>query len=81
VLGWVKWRELESLYGLGAIRAMLELAIEEGDLAAGSMSTRSPMSYSLLLIRLLCSSRMHPSNVRPVTKASRRWMPCSTGCE
>ena len=35
VLGWVKWRELESLYGLGAIRAMLERAVEEGDLAAG----------------------------------------------
>jgi AcrR family transcriptional regulator len=34
VLGWVKWRELESLYGLGAIRAMLELAIKEGDLAS-----------------------------------------------
>jgi AcrR family transcriptional regulator len=34
VLGWVRWRELESLYGLGAIRAMLERAIEEGDLAA-----------------------------------------------
>jgi AcrR family transcriptional regulator len=33
VLGWVKWRELESLYGLGAIRAMLERAVEEGDLA------------------------------------------------
>jgi len=32
VLGWVKWRELESRYGLGAIRAMLERAIEEGDL-------------------------------------------------
>jgi AcrR family transcriptional regulator len=35
VLGWVRWRELESLYGLGAIRAMLERAVEEGDLAAG----------------------------------------------
>ena len=35
VLGWVKWRELESLYGLGAIRAMLERAVEEGDLAVG----------------------------------------------
>ena len=35
VLGWVKWRELESLYGLGAIRAMLERAVEEGHLAAG----------------------------------------------
>ncbi|MGA8331162.1 MAG: hypothetical protein WB777_17965, partial [Mycobacterium sp.] len=35
VLGWIKWRELESLYGLGAIRAMLERAVEEGDLAAG----------------------------------------------
>lgn len=35
VLGWVKWRELESLYGLGAIRAMLERAVEEGDLASG----------------------------------------------
>jgi AcrR family transcriptional regulator len=35
VLGWVKWRALESLYGLGAIRAMLERAVEEGDLAAG----------------------------------------------
>jgi len=35
VLGWVKWRDLESLYGLGAIRAMLERAVEEGDLAAG----------------------------------------------
>jgi AcrR family transcriptional regulator len=32
VLGWVRWRELESRYGLGAIRAMLERAIEEGDL-------------------------------------------------
>ena len=32
VLGWVRWRELESLYGLGAIRAMLERAAEEGDL-------------------------------------------------
>ena len=35
VLGWVRWRELEGLYGLGAIRAMLERAIEEGHLAAG----------------------------------------------
>lgn len=35
VLGWSRWRELESVYGLGAIRAMLERAIEEGDLAAG----------------------------------------------
>jgi hypothetical protein len=35
VLGWVKWRELESVYGLGAIRAMLERAAEEGDLAPG----------------------------------------------
>jgi AcrR family transcriptional regulator len=35
VLGWVRWRELESLYGLGAIRAMLERAVDEGDLAAG----------------------------------------------
>src|ERR1700739_3860573 len=35
VLGWVRWRELESLYGLGAIRAMLERAVEDGDLAAG----------------------------------------------
>ena len=33
VLGWVRWRELESQYGLGAIRAMLERAVEEGDLA------------------------------------------------
>lgn len=35
VLGWVRWRELESVYGLGAIRAMLERAIEEGDIAPG----------------------------------------------
>jgi AcrR family transcriptional regulator len=35
VLGWSRWRELESVYGLGAIRAMLERAVEEGDLAAG----------------------------------------------
>ncbi|SBS76729.1 Transcriptional regulator, TetR family protein [uncultured Mycobacterium sp.] len=35
VLGWARWRELESVYGLGAIRAMLERAVEEGDLAAG----------------------------------------------
>ena len=35
VLGWVRWRELESLYGLGAIRVMLERAIEEGDVASG----------------------------------------------
>ncbi len=35
VLGWTRWRELESLYGLGAIRAMLDRAVEEGDLAAG----------------------------------------------
>src|ERR1700733_7024313 len=36
VLGWVRWRELESVYGLGAIRAMLELAVEERDLAPGT---------------------------------------------
>nr|WP_197496606.1 TetR/AcrR family transcriptional regulator [Mycobacterium sp. 1274761.0] len=34
VLGWSRWRELESVYGLGAIRAMLQRAIEEGDLTA-----------------------------------------------
>lgn len=34
VLGWSRWRELESRYGLGGIRAMLERAAEEGDLAA-----------------------------------------------
>lgn len=34
VLGWSRWRELESVYGLGAIRVMLERAIDEGDLAA-----------------------------------------------
>ena len=35
VLGWKKWRELESRYGLGAIHAMLERAAEEGDVASG----------------------------------------------
>ena len=35
VLGWARWRELESVYGLGAIRAMLERAVEEGDIAPG----------------------------------------------
>ena len=35
VLGWTRWRELESVYGLGGIRAMLERAIEEGDIAPG----------------------------------------------
>jgi AcrR family transcriptional regulator len=35
VLGWSRWRELESVYGLGAIRAMLDRAAEEGDLASG----------------------------------------------
>lgn len=35
VLGWARWRELESVYGLGAIRAMLERAVEEGDIASG----------------------------------------------
>ncbi|SPM32724.1 TetR family transcriptional regulator [Mycobacterium rhizamassiliense] len=35
VLGWVRWRELEGVYGLGAIRAMLERAVEEGDIASG----------------------------------------------
>ncbi|WP_019737844.1 TetR/AcrR family transcriptional regulator [Mycolicibacter kumamotonensis] len=32
VLGWTRWRELENLYGLGAVRAMLGRAVEEGDL-------------------------------------------------
>lgn len=35
VLGWIRWRQLESLYGLGAIGAMLERAVEEGDLTPG----------------------------------------------
>lgn len=35
VLGWTRWRELENVYGLGAIRAMLERAVEEGDIAPG----------------------------------------------
>jgi hypothetical protein len=35
VLGWIRWRELKNLYGLGAIRARLERAAEEGDLAEG----------------------------------------------
>lgn len=35
VLGWTRWRELESVYGLGAMRAMLERAVEEGDIAPG----------------------------------------------
>jgi AcrR family transcriptional regulator len=35
VLGWTRWRELESVYGLGAIRAMLDRAVEEGDLGSG----------------------------------------------
>lgn len=35
VLGWRRWRELESQYGLGAIKAMLQRAAEEGDLPAG----------------------------------------------
>jgi AcrR family transcriptional regulator len=34
VLGWQKWRELESRYGLGAIQAMLDRAVEEGDIEA-----------------------------------------------
>lgn len=34
VLGWRRWRELEGLYGLGAIQAMLQRAVEEGDLPA-----------------------------------------------
>jgi len=35
VLGWSRWRELEGVYGLGGIRAMLERAVEEGDIEAG----------------------------------------------
>lgn len=35
VLGWRRWRELESQYGLGAIKAMLQRAVDEGDLAPG----------------------------------------------
>ena len=35
VLGWRRWRELESQYGLGAIKAMLQRAVEEGDLPPG----------------------------------------------
>jgi len=34
VLGWQRWRELESRYGLGAIHAMLQRAVDEGDLSA-----------------------------------------------
>jgi AcrR family transcriptional regulator len=35
VLGWQRWRELESRYGLGAIQAMLQRAVDEGDLSPG----------------------------------------------
>jgi AcrR family transcriptional regulator len=34
VLGWQEWRATEERYGLGAIRALLELAITEGTLPA-----------------------------------------------
>jgi len=32
VLGWEQWRALEERYGLGAIRALLEQAIDEGSI-------------------------------------------------
>ncbi|RAV02929.1 TetR/AcrR family transcriptional regulator [Mycolicibacter senuensis] len=35
VLGWARWRELENRYGVGALRMMLERAIDEGELTAG----------------------------------------------
>ena len=34
VLGWQEWRATEERYGLGAIRALMELAITEGTLPA-----------------------------------------------
>ena len=68
VLGWVKWRELESRYGLGAIRAMLERAIDEGDLAVNQPRTLRRTSYSPLPTKPPSSSRTHPINVRRATK-------------
>jgi hypothetical protein len=35
MLDWRRWRELESQYGLGAPQAMMQRAVEKGDLAAG----------------------------------------------
>jgi AcrR family transcriptional regulator len=34
VLGWQEWRAIEERYGLGGIRAMLELAVADGSLPA-----------------------------------------------
>lgn len=34
VLGWQEWRALEESYGLGALRALLDLAVSEGSLPA-----------------------------------------------
>jgi AcrR family transcriptional regulator len=34
VLGWQEWRAVEERYGLGAIRALLHLAVSEGTLPA-----------------------------------------------
>jgi AcrR family transcriptional regulator len=45
VLGWQEWRELEEQYGLGAIQALLELAVEEGNLPAQPLA---PLAHVLL---------------------------------
>jgi AcrR family transcriptional regulator len=45
VLGWQEWRTIEERYGLGAIQALLELAMAEGSIPAQPMDA---MAHLLL---------------------------------
>ena len=68
VLGWDEWREIDTQYGLGLIKASLEQAMETGLIARQPID---PLAH--LLVGALDEAAMYISRA-PDTDAARREM-------
>ena len=68
VLGWDEWREIDTQYGLGLVKASLENAMETGLIARQSVD---PLAH--LLVGALDEAAMYISRARD-SRAARREM-------
>jgi hypothetical protein len=65
VLGWQQWRELDGQYGLGAIHAALDRAVEEG-----SLEPQPTAVMAQLLLAVVDDAAMYIANATDPDQAS-----------
>ena len=75
VLGWDEWREIDTQYGLGLVKASLEQAMETGLIARQPVD---PLAH--LVVGALDEAAMYISRAADPRRPGARWANRSSGC-